>query len=74
LAEADEAALKGLLTELKAGDFDLDLAGFDAAALEGLLAEPPEPEPPEDFTAVDENLPTQFQCPKCSFRWSGKPA
>ena len=74
LAEADESALKGLLAELKAGDFDLDLAGFDAAALEGLLAEPPAPVAPEDFPAVDEDIPTEFQCPKCSYRWSGKPS
>jgi len=74
LAEVDDAALKGVLGELKAADFDLDLAGFDANALAGLLADPPEPTPPEDFTAVDENLPTEFQCPKCSYRWSGKPS
>jgi ParB-like chromosome segregation protein Spo0J len=53
LAEADEAALKGVLGELKAADFDLELAGFDAAALDGLLAEPPAPVAPEDFPAVD---------------------
>ena len=74
LAEADSAVLRGVLAELKAGDFDLDLAGFDANALAGLLADPPEPTPPEDFTSVDENLPTEFQCPKCAYRWSGKPS
>jgi ParB-like chromosome segregation protein Spo0J len=72
LAEADESALKGLLAELKAGDFDLDLAGFDAAALEALLADPPQPEAPDEFPEVDEDIPTDFQCPKCSYRWSGK--
>ena len=71
LAESDEASLKGLLAELKAGDFDLDLAGFDAAALEGLLEEPV---PPEDFPAVGDDIPTEFQCPKCRYRWSGKPS
>jgi len=74
LAEVDDAALRGVLGELKAADFDLDLAGFDANALAGLLADPPEPVPPEDFKSVDENVPTEFQCPKCQFRWSGKPA
>jgi ParB-like chromosome segregation protein Spo0J len=72
LAEADESALKGLLAELKAGDFDLDLAGFDAMALEALLADPPQPEAPEEFPEMDEDIPTDFQCPKCSYRWSGK--
>jgi ParB-like chromosome segregation protein Spo0J len=74
LAEVDDAALKGVLGELKAADFDMDLAGFDANALAGLLADPPEPTPPEDFTAVDENLPTDFVCPRCKYAWSGKPA
>jgi ParB-like chromosome segregation protein Spo0J len=74
LAEADETALKGVLGELKAADFDLDLAGFDAVALEGLLADPPQPEAPDEFPEVDEDLPTEFQCPKCSYRWSGKPS
>jgi ParB-like chromosome segregation protein Spo0J len=72
LAEADESALKGLLAELKAGDFDLDLAGFDAVALEALLADPPQPEAPDEFPEMDEDIPTEFQCPKCSYRWSGK--
>ncbi len=63
-----------MLAELKAGDFDLDLAGFDAAALQALLTAQTEPEPPADFRAVDENLPTEFQCPKCAYRWSGKPS
>lgn len=72
LAELDDAALRGVLGELKAADFDLDLAGFDANALAGLFAESSEPMPPEDFTAVDENLPTDFKCPKCGYAWSGK--
>ena len=74
LAEADSAALREVLAELKAGDFDLDLAGFDAEALAGLLADPPAPTPPEDFPEVDEDLPTEYQCPKCAYRWSGKPS
>ena len=74
LAEADGAALKELLSDLKAGDFDLDLAGFDANALTGLLAAQAEPAPPEDFPAVDENLPTDFICPRCKYAWSGKPS
>jgi len=74
LAEADNAALREILGELQANDFDLDVVGFDADALAGLLADPPEPTPPEDFKSVDEDLPTEYQCPKCSYRWSGKPS
>ncbi|MCP5523706.1 MAG: ParB N-terminal domain-containing protein [Verrucomicrobiales bacterium] len=72
LAEADEAALKELLGELKATDFEMELTGFDADALAGLLAVPAEPEPPEDFPEADEDLPTEHQCPRCGFQWSGK--
>ena len=73
LAEADESALKAILGELQASDFDMDLSGFDATSLEGLLAAAIEPESPEDFPEVDEDVPTEYQCPKCQFRWSGKP-
>lgn len=74
LAEADSAGLKEILGELKAADFNLDATGFDENALAGLLVDPVEPEPPDDFKLVDENLPTEFQCPRCSFKWSGKSA
>lgn len=30
-----------------------------------------DPEPPDEFPVVDENIPTDHQCPKCSYRWSG---
>jgi len=74
LAEADDAALRSLLGELKATDLDMDLSGFDATALQGLLSGGAEPEAPADFPAVDENVPTEFQCPRCAFKWSGKPS
>ena len=67
-------AAKALISELKATDLDMEFTGFDAGALEGLMTGNGEPEPPDDFPAVDENVPTEFQCPKCSFRWSGKPS
>lgn len=72
LAEMDEAGLRELLGELKAADFAMDLTGFDASALEGLFTIPPEPEPPVEFPESDENLATEFKCPKCSYCWSGK--
>lgn len=72
LAEADEAGLRALLGELQATDFAMDLTGFDASALEALLTTPADPEPPDEFPEVDENIETEFQCPKCSYRWSGK--
>ena len=74
LAEADEAGLRELLGELKATDFSMDLTGFDAAALDGLMIIPEEPESPEEFPEAGEDIPTDFKCPKCAYRWSGKPA
>ena len=72
LAEADQAGLRELLGELTAADFDPELAGFTADALKGLTDELAEPESPEEFTEADENLPTEFTCPKCKYSWSGK--
>lgn len=54
-------------------------AAFDKAEYETLMAMSEQnamnniaPEAPEDFAAYDENIPTQFRCPKCSYEWSGK--
>ena len=74
LSEADEAGLREILGELKASDFDMELSGFDAGALEKALAGLEEPEAPPEFPEADEDIPTEFQCPKCQYRWSGKAA
>ena len=72
LAEADEAGLRTLLGELKAADFAMDLTGFDASSLDGLFSIPGDPEAPDEFPKADENLATEFKCPKCGYAWSGK--
>jgi len=62
------------LSELREINFDLDLTGFDASAIERFL-NPPEPEEktaPEDFPEVDESIETEHECPKCGYEWSGK--
>ena len=66
--------LKELLSDLKSEDFEMELAGFGASALDGLLTDQAAPEAPDDFPEVDEDIPTEYECPKCSFKWSGKPA
>ena len=44
----------------------------DLAEAEGVAArDADEPSAPEDFPEVDENVPTEHQCPKCGYRWSG---
>lgn len=70
VGEFDDGALAEILADCQTPA----LAGMTDAQVAALLAETAEPTPPEDFTAVDENLPTEFQCPKCSYRWSGKPS
>jgi len=71
LAESDESALRTLLGELNGTDIDMDLSGFDATALQALMLGG-DPEPPADFPAVDENVHTDFACPRCHYAWSGK--
>ncbi len=69
--------------ELKAiaEDGGVDLSDlFSDNELEGLIAETNSADesaaaaaPPTDFPDVDENIETAYQCPKCSYEWSGKP-
>jgi hypothetical protein len=49
----------------------MDLTGFDMDALDELMKSPPQPDAPDDFPAVDENIETEHQCPKCGYQWSG---
>lgn len=57
---------------------------FTEEELQAILSAPPPPEmeeddarrnaeqePPESFQTVDENLPTEHECPKCHYKWSG---
>ncbi len=72
LAEVDDAGLRDLLSELQGSEIDMALTGFDTDALDKVLAGFQEPEAPEEFPEANENILTDFQCPKCQYRWSGK--
>ena len=48
---------------------ELLAAGFADAAVATILGS--EVAPPEGFAAVDENINTEHQCPKCGYKWSG---
>jgi ParB-like chromosome segregation protein Spo0J len=61
-----------LLTALLSGLDDLTGTGYTDDDLAALLASR-DPPGPEDFPTYDEDLETQYTCPKCHYSWSGKP-
>ena len=42
----------------------------DLAEREGVVTVD-EPIPPDEFREYDEDIETQYQCPKCGYEWSG---
>jgi len=65
------ADLTGILEGLKDEDPDL----FESLRFEGLAQLAPTPEeeePPEEFPEYDEDIQTEYECPKCGYKWSGK--
>ena len=76
-AVADAVALEALVQEVALSDRDLAelAAGSDAAlmaAMDGGSGND-DGESPDEFKEVDEDIDTDFKCPKCSYAWSGKP-
>ena len=63
----DMDMLKLELEELGDLDVDLDALGFGDDFDTGNDEE----QPPDDFAEVDENIPTEHECPKCGYKWSG---
>jgi hypothetical protein len=70
LASYDTAALLELLESLD----DLSGTGYDEAYVSALAESASEPSAPDDFPSFDEDLETQYKCPKCDYEWSGKPS
>lgn len=57
-----------------------EIPGVDEEWLSGVLesvgvnnSDTELPESPEDFKEYDEEIETQYCCPKCGYEWSGKP-
>lgn len=69
-ADWDKAVLALELGELGAAGFDLSLVGFSEAELEALAKINVGP---DAFQAFGENVPTDYCCPRCNYRWSGSP-
>lgn len=63
LASWDADVLAGLQDELDLSPF------FRDDELADVLSQV---EAPEDFASFDETIPTEHQCPKCGYEWSGK--
>ncbi len=71
MADFNAEALTGLLAQVEAplgeGFADIFASLRDHAGLT-----PAEPKvPPADFPEVDETVPTEHECPKCHYCWSG---
>ena len=62
-------------------DFELPVlaeSGFNQGQLDDLVQrerpnEVSEKQAPEDFAEYNEDIDTQYCCPKCGYEWSGKP-
>jgi ParB-like chromosome segregation protein Spo0J len=67
----DDALLALELGDLQGLGFDLGLTGFGDIELGALFASSTI-DPPEEFKEIDDTLPTEHSCPRCSYRWSGK--
>jgi hypothetical protein len=60
------------VAELQALNIDAALTGFDADEISKFLGSgSSDREPPESFKEFDETIPTEHECPKCGYRWSG---
>jgi ParB-like chromosome segregation protein Spo0J len=76
-AEDDNTLLAEILQEQANLDYDLASLGSSQEELDALLAglsqEQLEVEAPDSFNEYDENIETEYCCPKCNYSWSGKP-
>lgn len=66
----DGELMKFEVESLKRNGYNVALLGFGEQQLVQFTTTPG---PPAGFQQFDENLPTAYCCPRCSYRWSGKP-
>lgn len=71
IAGTNAEALDDLLRGVETGNAEL-MAFLDELAQKAGIV--PEVEAPEDFKEFDEDLATDYKCPKCGYCWSGKQA
>jgi hypothetical protein len=66
----DNELVAGEIAFLQGAGYNLSLLGFGEAQLVQFTTTPG---PPSQFPTVGENIATEFECPKCSYKWSGAP-
>jgi hypothetical protein len=71
LAGWDQELIRGEMVILKMAGYEMPLLGFGEAQLVQFTTTPG---PPSGFPAFGENIHTDYSCPSCGYRWSGKPA
>lgn len=75
LGSFDEAALASMVADVQAADPELlEAASFTEDDLNAMVDKLAGPSAPDAFPVVDEDLETDYCCPKCGYEWSGKPA
>jgi hypothetical protein len=70
MAEPDQAKLDELLREIDTGSPAL-MEMLEKLAEDNGIVPPDEPQAPDDFGSIDENIETEHECPKCGYKWSG---
>ena len=73
LSEWNNTMLKDMLADLDTGEIDLESTGYSTEELERLVSQF-HTESPEEFPSMDEDIKTDYECPKCGYTWSGKKA
>lgn len=69
MAATDAAKLEELLRDVSTGEAAVQ-AMLDELAQKAEIV-PGDVEPPAEFAAYDEDIETDYRCPKCGYEWSG---
>lgn len=72
LAGWDVELIRGEIAELKMAGYDVNLLGFGEAQLVQFETVPGPPA--NGFQQFGEDIATEFECPRCKYRWSGSSA
>jgi hypothetical protein len=73
MAQTNADKLRALMERNNSDRPEIQRMMAELAERAGILGESVSNQPPEDFASYDENIETAYCCPKCGYRWSGKP-